>query len=143
MAKGDKKAKKGKAKDSVKIPKRIAGVKVSKVVRQAGKSALKLAETPAVSETVAAALLAAAAALRDPPATRRAAGAAAGSAGRAAKDAIGVGDSLRKMAIDMARRTLDAWESGDSRHGDDVDRKGGEQGGPEGGTGRSEGADRG
>jgi hypothetical protein len=113
MAKGDKKAKKDK--DRIKIPKRIAGVKVSKAVRQAGKSALKLAEQPAVSETVAAALLAAAAALRDPPATRRAAGAAAEAAGEAGKEAIGIGDSLRRMAIDMARRTLDAWEADDSR----------------------------
>ena len=111
MAKGDKKAKKDK--DKIKIPKRIGGVKVSKAVRQAGKSALKLAEKPAVSETVAAALLAAAAALRGPPATRRAVGAAADSAGEAGKDAIGLGDSLRKMAIDMARRTLDAWDSRD------------------------------
>ena len=113
MAKGDKKAKKGAKKDGdqIKIPKRIAGVKVSKAVRKAGKSALKLAEKPAVSETVAAALLAAAAALRDPPATRR----AADAAGQAGKDAIGLGDSLRAMAIDMARRTLDAWESADAR----------------------------
>src|SRR5690349_24458492 len=113
MAKADKKAKKGK--DKVKIPKRIAGVKVPKSVRDAGRQALKLSAQPAVSETVAAALLAAAAALRDPPATRRAAGAAAGTAGEAGKDAIRLGDSLRKMAIDMARRTLDAWESSDSR----------------------------
>jgi hypothetical protein len=112
MAKGDKKAKKDKDKVKVKIPKRIAGVKVSKAVRQAGKTALKLAEQPAVSETVAAALLAAAATLRDSPATRRAAGASAGEAG---KDALKLGDSLRRMAIDMARRTLDAWESADSK----------------------------
>jgi hypothetical protein len=109
MAKGDKKAKKDKVK--VKVPKRIGGVKLPKSVREAGKSALKLAERPAVSETVAAALLAAAAALRDPPAAKRAAGAAADAAGEAGQDAIRLGDSLRKMAIDMARRTLDAWES--------------------------------
>lgn len=113
MAKGDKKAKKGK--DKVKIPKRITGVKVPKAVRQAGNAALKLAEQPAVSETVAAALLAAAATLRDPPAARRAPGAASGPAGEAGKEAIRLGDSLRKMAIDMARRTLDAWESGDAK----------------------------
>jgi hypothetical protein len=113
MAKGDKKAKK--SKDKARVPKRIAGVKVPKSVREAGKQALKLAERPAVSETVAAALLAAAAALRDPPTARRAAGAAADSAGEAGKDAIRLGDSLRKMAIDMARRTLDAWESSDPR----------------------------
>src|SRR5687768_4122296 len=113
MAKGDKKAKK--SKDKVKLPKRIGGMKVPKAVRQAGKSALKLAEQPAVSEAVAAALLAAAAALRDPPATRRAAGAAAGAAGEAGQEAIKLGDSLRRMAIDMARRTLDAWETADSK----------------------------
>jgi hypothetical protein len=113
MAKGDKKAKKGK--DKIKVPKRIAGVKVSKAVRQAGKTALKIAEQPAVSETVAAALLAAAAALRDPPATKRAAGAAADAAGEAGQEAIKLGDSLRRLAIDMARRTLDAWESADAR----------------------------
>ncbi|MET1112120.1 MAG: hypothetical protein ABWX67_11395 [Allosphingosinicella sp.] len=113
MAKGDKKAKK--SKDRIKLPKRIAGVKVSKAVRQAGKSALKLAEQPAVSETVAAALLAAAAALRDPPATKRAAANAAGAAGEAGQESIKLGDSLRKMAIDMARRTLDALEAGDSK----------------------------
>jgi urease accessory protein UreF len=112
MAKGGGKKDK---KDKLKIPKRIAGVKVSKAVRKAGKSALKLAETPAVSETVAAALLAAAAALRDPPATKRAAGAAAETAGEAGQEALRLGDSLRRLALDMARRTLDSWEEADSR----------------------------
>ena len=112
MAKDD--GKKGK-KDKVKIPKRIAGVKVSKAVRKAGNTALKLAESPAVSETVAAALLAAAAALRDPPATKRGAAAAADAASEAGQEAIRLGDSLRRLAIDMARRTLDAWEAADSR----------------------------
>ncbi|HYD38889.1 MAG TPA: hypothetical protein VEA60_14815 [Allosphingosinicella sp.] len=112
MAKGDGKKDK---KDKIKIPKRIAGVKVSKAMRKAGKSALKLAETPAVSETVAAALLAAAAALRDPPATKRAAAAAADGAGEAGQEAIRLGDSLRRLAIDVARRTLDAWEAADSK----------------------------
>lgn len=109
MAKGDKKAKK--SKDKVKVPKRIAGVKVAKAVRQVSKTARKLAEQPVVSETVAAAMLAAAAALRDPPATKRAAGAAAGAAGEAGQEALRLGDSLRKLAIDMARRTIDAWEA--------------------------------
>lgn len=112
MAKGDGKKDR---KDKIKIPKRIAGVKVSKAVRKAGKSALKLAETPAVSETVAAALLAAAAALRDPPATRRAASSAAGSAGEAGQEALRLGDSLRRLALDMARRTLDAWEAAETK----------------------------
>ena len=78
-----------------------------------------------MSETVAAALLAAAAALRDPPATRRKAAAAAGSAGEAGQEAIRLGDSLRRMALDMARRTLDAWEEADSRpRGGDGDKAG-------------------
>jgi hypothetical protein len=118
MAKGDGKKDK---KDKIKIPKRIAGVKVSKAVRKAGKSALKLAETPAVSETVAAALLAAAAALRDPPATRR--GARATAAGEAGEEAIRLGDSLRRLALDMARRTLDAWEAAESKPSGDDEHK--------------------
>ena len=120
MAKGD--GKKGK-KDKVKIPKRIAGVKVAKAVRKAGNTALKLAEKPAVSETVAAALLAAAAALRDPPATKRAAASAADSAGEAGQEAIRLGDSLRRLALDMARRTLDAWEAAESAPRGEKDHK--------------------
>ncbi len=122
MAKGDKKAKTGKDKVKIKMPKEIGGVRMPKAVRQAGMKALKLAEQPAVSELVAAALLAAAAALRDPPTTRRAADAAAGTAGDASKAALKLGDSLRNMAIDMARRTLDAWDSSDpgTRGGGDV-----------------------
>ncbi|HEX8380445.1 MAG TPA: hypothetical protein VF619_07850 [Allosphingosinicella sp.] len=137
MAKSEKGKKAKKSKAAVKIPKRIAGVKVSKAVRQAGKSALKLAEKPAVSETVAAALLAAAAALRDPPATRRAAGAAAGAAGEAGQEALNIGDSLRKMAIDMARRTLDAWEANDPKAGHEAEGEG------EAAAGRTAPADRG
>ncbi len=122
MAKGEGKKDK---KDKIKIPKRVAGVKVAKAVRKAGNSALKLAEHPAVSETVAAALLAAAAALRDPPATKRAAADAAGAAGEAGQEAIRLGDSLRRLALDMARRTLDAWEAADSKpRGGDEDKAG-------------------
>ena len=118
MAKGDGKKDR---KDRIKIPKRIAGVKVSKAVRKAGKSALKLAEKPAVSETVAAALLAAAAALRDPPTTKRGARAAADAAGEAGQEAIRLGDSLRRLALDMARRTLDAWEAAETKPRDGKD----------------------
>ena len=65
--------------------------------------------------TVAAALLAAAAALRDPPATKRGARAAVDAAGEAGEEAIRLGDSLRRLAIDMARRTLDAWEAAEAK----------------------------
>jgi len=109
MAKGDgKKAK-------VKIPKKVAGVKVEKGLRKAGNKALKLAQQPVVSEAVAATLLAAAAALRNPPATKRAAAAAADAAGEAGKEAIRVGDTLRTFAIGLAREMLDAWEASESK----------------------------
>jgi urease accessory protein UreF len=117
MAKGDKK------KSKTKIPKEVGGVKVSKSLRKAGNKALKLASEPAVSETVAAALLAAAAALRDPARTKRNAAAAADTAGAASQEALKMGDTLRKLAIDMARRTLDAWENSEPK------RRGGEGGG--------------
>jgi hypothetical protein len=115
MAKGEKKAKKAK------LPKEVAGVKLPKGLRKAGKKALKLAEQPIVGETVAAALLAAAAALREAPGTKRAAR-AAGEAGleggeQVAREVGKLGDSLRAFAIDMARRTLDAFEEKGSGKG--------------------------
>jgi hypothetical protein len=105
-------------KDKVKVPKKIGGVKVAKPLRKAGKRALKLAASqPAVSEAVAAAMLAAAAALRNPPATKRAASDAADAAGDAGREAIRFADTLRAVAIDTARRMLDAWEAGDTKRG--------------------------
>ena len=105
-------------KSKVKVPKKIAGVKVAKPVRKAGKQALKfVASQPAVSEAVAAAMLAAAAALRDPPAAKRAAAGAAGAAGQASQDAIRLADTVRAFAIDTARRMLDAWEAAEAQKG--------------------------
>ena len=110
---GKKKDKKAKAGKAAKEP---GGVKVPKGLRKAGKAALKLAEQPVVSEAVAAALLAAAAALRDPPATKRgakAAGEAAGDAAEGAGKQAGVlGDALKAIAIDVARRTVESWSEG-------------------------------
>jgi hypothetical protein len=103
MAKGEKKAKKAK------LPKEVAGVKVPKGLRKAGKAALKIAEKPIVGEAVAAALLGAAAALREPPAAKGGAK-AAGATEEAVKAAHGLGDSLRVFALNMARATLDALE---------------------------------
>jgi hypothetical protein len=105
----DKKDKKAK----LKIPKQVAGVKVPKKLRKAGKKAIDLAAQPAVSEAVAAAMLAAAAALRegkDGRTTMRAAADAAGEVGReAGREAGKLGDALRLLAIDLARRTAEAW----------------------------------
>lgn len=85
----------------IKVPKQVAGVKLPKKLRKAGKKALKIAEQPVVGEAVAAALLAAAAALREDK----------GSGAKAVgKEAAKFGEALRAYAIDVARRTLDAWE---------------------------------
>jgi hypothetical protein len=106
--------KKDKKERRPKVPKEVGGVKVPKGIRKAGKAALKLAEQPVVSEAVAAALLAAAAALRDPPAAKKAAkatGDGAADAGAAAgRQASILGDALKAVAIDVARRTVAAWE---------------------------------
>ena len=55
--------KKNKKKDAKKLPKTIAGVKVPKQLRSAGKTAQKIAKNPIVSEAVIAGLTAAATAL--------------------------------------------------------------------------------
>src|SRR3954466_10104000 len=106
---GKKKDKKAKADKPVKAG---GGTKLPKGLRKAGKAAMKLAEQPVVSEAVAAALLAAAAALRDTGATKRAAkatgDAAANAAGATGKHASLLGDALKSVAIDVARRTVAA-----------------------------------
>lgn len=119
----------GKKKDrQVKLPKQVAGVKVPKKLRKIGGKALELAQQPVVSEIAAAALLAAAKALRDgAPAkgSAKAAGNAAGKAAGEAKDkaaevrreAMKLGDTLRVLAIDLARRTLDSIEEKNGKKG--------------------------
>ncbi|HEY1606628.1 MAG TPA: hypothetical protein VGF77_13630 [Allosphingosinicella sp.] len=107
MGKGkDKKKGKGKKEDNV--------LKIPKPLRKAGKEALKLAGQPVVSEVVAAALLSAAAALRNGEtaarAGRKAAGKAADAAEGASREASKIGDALRGLALDLARRTLDNWD---------------------------------
>jgi hypothetical protein len=107
---GKKKDKKARADKPAKA---AGGARLPKGLRKAGKAALKLAEQPVVSEAVAAALLAAAAALRDPPATKRGAKAAGEGAGDAAegagKQAGALGDALKAIALDVARRTVESW----------------------------------
>jgi hypothetical protein len=100
-------AKDGKKKS--KIPKQIAGIKVPKKLRKAGNKAVKLAKDPVVGEVVAAALLSAAAALREGAAdSGKATPAAAGDGAEGVKrQANALGDSLKGLAIDLARRTLE------------------------------------
>ena len=101
---------KDKKKDKKADAKKGGGIKIPKPLRKAGKEALKLASEPVVSEIVAAALLSAAAALRGDKATGKGAEAAADAAGEASRKASKMGDSMRALAIDLARRTLDNWE---------------------------------
>jgi hypothetical protein len=101
---GKNKDKKGKGK------KDEAGVRIPKKLRKAGKEALKLAKEPVVTEIVAAALLSAAAALRGDKAAAKAGAAGAETAAEATRHASKIGDSLRTLAIDLARRTLDNWD---------------------------------
>ncbi|MFL6862974.1 MAG: hypothetical protein ACJ8DZ_08235 [Allosphingosinicella sp.] len=122
MGKGKKDKKKGRKDEP-------AGLKLPKPVKKAGKAAIKAASSPAVSEAVAAALLAAAAALRDGKTIRdgaKAAGVAATDAvDEATRDMTGLASSLRAIAIDVARKTIDAWAADE----DGPKRKGGGGGG--------------
>lgn len=108
MAKGKKDRKKDKP------AKAVGGIKLPKKLRKAGSLAMDLAREPVVSEIVAGALLSAAAALRDNKRGLRAASAAGeeaiAAAGEAGKQATKMGDALRELAIDLARRTLDNWD---------------------------------
>ena len=100
---------------NLETPKTIAGVKVPKKLRKLGDQAVKAAKNPVVSEVVAGALLAAAAALRDGKDPKTRASAATGDAARNGADGVRkeagrLSDSLKLMALDLARHTLDAIE---------------------------------
>jgi hypothetical protein len=102
----DGKAKKGK---KAKVPKEIGGVKVPKKLRKLGNQAVKAVKDPAVSEVVAGALLAAAAALREGKDPKTVVGAAvkSGFKGAASTGGSRLSDSLKLLAMDFAKRTLD------------------------------------
>jgi hypothetical protein len=100
------KDKKGKKK-AASAPKESA--KIAKGLRKAGKAALKLASQPAVSEAVAGAMLAAAAALRKPPKPRE--------GGGAPGPAEGLGDTLRAIAVDVARRAVEGLDEAGKKPG--------------------------
>lgn len=104
------KAKAPKAAKAVKAPKAskpeakaARTAKVQKVV----KGAKKLAKNPMTTEVVAATLVAAAAALRDPKKAKALALEAADDLKKAAKSGAD-GGALWKLALDVARRSIDA-----------------------------------
>ena len=118
---------------NVKIPKRVAGVKIPKKVRRKVKKAAKMAESPVVRE-VAAAALGAAAQVKAARAEARAAGAEARAAGARARadgaearrasaavrieaprisiDGERVFETVRAAAIDGLRRFLEGLDEG-------------------------------
>lgn len=103
-------AKDGKKKSGKKgnpIPKEIAGIKVPKELRKAGRKAVELVQDPVVSEVVAAALLSAAAALRAGTGDKGQAAPAAKAAQVAKREASAVGDAVKQIAADFARRTIE------------------------------------
>ena len=99
-----------------KLPKKIAGVKVPKELRDAGGMLAKLARDPAAREVALAALTAALAARKESRNLARKAlpetGEAVGKAGRAAG---WLGPALTAAAVEAGRLLLDAYDSGGAR----------------------------
>ncbi len=94
-----------------KIPKEVAGVKIPKGLRKAGKAASEFAQQPAVGEFVAAALTAAAASLvaqsKAGKAVRRE---TADAASEGVKEASAIGAAVKRALLDAARELLDSME---------------------------------
>jgi hypothetical protein len=88
---------------AAKVQKIAKAAKVEKVM----KGAKKIASSPATTEIVAATLVAAAAALRDPKKARALAAEAAHDLKQAAKTGVD-GGALWQLALDVARRSIDA-----------------------------------
>lgn len=82
--------------------------KVAKALKKAKSAASKLRDNPLVSEIVAAALVATAAALKDPQKARRLAADAGEELERARGKASRKADAFWALALDIARRSLDA-----------------------------------
>jgi hypothetical protein len=81
---------------------------VKKAVRGATAKARELATNPAVAEIVAASLVAAAAALKNPKKARDMASAVGDELETASKQAVDRGNAFWALAIDIARRSIEA-----------------------------------
>lgn len=120
MGKKSKKAKKDK------LPKKIAGVKVPKELRDAGGLLVKMARDPSAREVALAAVTAALAARKDTRKAARKALAETGDATEKAGKAAGwIGPALTAAAVEAGRLLLDAYEQGGKHEGSN----GGEGGG--------------
>ncbi len=94
----------------MKVPKKVAGVKVPKKLRRTANQALELAGSPAALEMAAAALGAAAAALAGTKAARNAGRDAADASGAVGQGAVKLGDVVKAAAVEGVRRLLDGVE---------------------------------
>ena len=90
-----------------KAAKTAKAAKASEKVQKVVKGAKKIAQNPMTTEVVAATLVAAAAALRDPKKAKALALEAADDLKKAAKSGAD-GGALWKLALDVARRSIDA-----------------------------------
>jgi len=89
-----------------KAPRSVKAPKAAKVPKAAKPS--KTTKSPPAAEVVAATLVAAAAALRNPKRAQALALEAADDIKRAAKSGVDSGEALWKLALDVARRSIDA-----------------------------------
>jgi len=94
-----------------KIPRTVAGLKIPKELRKAGKVARDLSKKPLVADIAAAAMMAAAASLAKSKAGRSAGRETAQVASDAAGDALAIGSAVKRALIDAARSLLDNYES--------------------------------
>lgn len=113
--KGAGKGGKGRAADTARLPKRIAGVKVPKKLRAPGGRLLEAVSHPLVMDIAAAALMAAAARLRDETGKSAAGPGSRGKApGEAAPD---IGAILAATAVEGLRKIAEATRSGSKGNG--------------------------
>jgi hypothetical protein len=102
------KAATARAKPSPKSKPRSRAAKVTKAVQGARTKAAKIAANPAVAEIVAASLVAAAAAIKNPRKARDIATIVGAELETASKQAVDRGNAFWQLALDIAKRSIDA-----------------------------------
>jgi hypothetical protein len=95
----------------VKIPKRIAGVKVPKKVRKQAKKALQLTASPAVRDLALAGLTLAAERVIDQARAKKRA-ARPGAEAKAKLDGLDLGEVIHAAVTEGARRFLEGFDEG-------------------------------
>ncbi|MFP5328516.1 MAG: hypothetical protein ACLGHC_00035 [Alphaproteobacteria bacterium] len=103
----------GRAQTGLAQPQAAREPKIGKALKKAKSAASKLKENPLVSEVVAAALVATAAALKDPRKARRLAADAGEELERAQGKVSRKADAFWALALDVARRSLEALGADD------------------------------